>query len=72
MLIEEELMATRRYICKECGASLELFATLYSRMPIDESTGEIGEELEENIPGSDRHFEVQCSQDADHDCGFTY
>lgn len=65
-------MPAENYRCKECGAPLELFATLYSRSPIDENTGEIGEAYEENIPGSNEYLEVQCSEDADHDCGFVY
>ena len=65
-------MSAGRYRCKECGAKLELFATLYSRSPIDEDTGEIGEAYEENILGSNEYLEVQCSENADHECGFIY
>ena len=65
-------MSQGKYRCRQCGAPLELFATLYSRSPIDEETGEIGEAYEENVPGSNEYLEVQCSEDADHDCGFIY
>ena len=65
-------MSTGKYRCKICGAPLELFASLYSRHPIDEDSGEIGEVLEENVPGSIEYREVQCSEDADHDCGLIY
>ena len=64
-------MTNPNFKCKQCGAPLELFETTYSRSPIDEDTGEIGVPYEENIPGSDVHSEVQCSEDADHNCGFT-
>jgi DNA-directed RNA polymerase subunit RPC12/RpoP len=46
-------MSQGKYRCRQCGAPLELFATLYSRSPIE-------------------YLEVQCSEDADHDCGFIY
>ena len=62
-------MSNGKYRCKTCGAPLELFAILYSRHAIDEHSGEIGEALEENVPGSNEYQEVQCSQDADHDIG---
>lgn len=65
-------MSTGKYRCKECGAPLELFAILYSRHPIDEHSGEIGEALEENVPGSNEYQEVQCSENADHDVGLTH
>lgn len=65
-------MSQGKYRCRQCGAPLELFATLYNRSPIDEETGEIGEAYEENVPGSNEYLEVQCSEDADHNCGFVY
>jgi hypothetical protein len=65
-------MSPVKYRCRQCGAPLELFATLYSRSPIDENTGGIGEAYEENILGSNEYLEIQCSEDADHDCGFIY
>lgn len=65
-------MSQGKYRCRQCGAPLELFATLYSRSPIDEDTGKIGEACEENVPGSNEYLEIQCSEDADHDCGFVY
>jgi|GEM_PF-3838235 len=65
-------MSTGKYRCKTCGAPLELFAISYSRHLIDEDSGEIGEALEENVPGSNEYHEVQCSEDADHDVGITH
>ena len=65
-------MSTGKYRCKICGAPLELFASLYSRHPIDEHSGEIGEACEENVPGSNEYHEVQCSEDADHEYSLTY
>jgi len=63
-------MTDQKFKCKECGASLDLFETTYSRSPIDKETGEIGVPYEENIPGESTHAEVQCSEDPDHNCGF--
>ncbi len=64
-------MSEQNFKCKKCGAKLELFEATYSKSPIDEETGEIGVPYEENIPGESIHTEVQCSENADHDCGFT-
>lgn len=57
--------------CKQCGAKLELFETTCTRSPIDKETGEIGSPYEENILGESICTKVQCSEDTDHDCGFT-
>jgi len=63
-------MSNRKFKCKQCGAALELFEITYCRSPVDEKTGEIGVAYEENIPGESSDAEVQCSEDADHKCGF--